>query len=920
MNKFWKQTMALFLAFALVFGTLVPVVAWAEEPANVEEPTVESKPDAPAEKETQTEPEEQLPAEETEGKETEENEELELSKENTPDAQGEPASTDKPFTVTKRPYKNPDADEEPVGEYGTFHEAIGACKQEELENLYIVTMHHDYTIPKTEGFWGRSKVNMLLRSDEGQQYTLKRMGARQLMSLQDARLEVRNVILDGNNDGELTYLTDASELILGNGAVVQRFFDSESFDGPAIFLKGTSKLTIESGAEIKDNHSEITDTSAYRSGVIYASSTSTVEIKGGVFENNSCQGDGGVITGGQQSTIKIAGGTFQNNRTQKVGGVIMTRGKLEIENAKFEKNSASTGGAIYTMGATKVTSATFQSNQANWGGAISNAGEMTLTGSRFEENKGTYYGGAIYQQGGNLHAKNTVFTKNMMTGNSNAGGAIYFNKNLQGEQRIETCTFAENSAVWGAGIYLDVNTMLYVGKSTFTKNEGVFGAALATPAQKSVDQNKAQLTIAEDSSFTENKAYQGGALFTAVPTIIKNTTFKENNALSLGGDDEKNPHSSGVGGAIYVMNYKTEISETKFEKNTAYGSGGAIGVNGVTRNDQGQITGVKSDAKLEITDGTSFKSNTAEVGQGGAIYVIPYAYTDPVTSNDPILANDLYKKLETDATTIFENNKTGSGYYTPPKNYGDFDKLQFKTNSFTGKPVVDEKLHKSLLNNYDVNYKNPNVTVLYDANSGAFAGGEKTKSEQYTIDTGEGQDPEVEITILSETPTRAGHTFVGWKGEDGKTYKAGDQLTIYGNRLFTAIWEETTSTPSRDERIIVDPNGGTFSDGTTGQKTYFREIGETFVLPAAPTREGYKFVAWEGKSGTYQPGYPYIVKTGGEVFTARWEEEKKPEEKPSVTPNIKTPKGTPLTPDEIAKILQGMKKTVPAIPRAGVGK
>lgn len=62
------------------------------------------------------------------------------------------------------------------------------------------------------------------------------------------------------------------------------------------------------------------------------------------------------------------------------------------------------------------------------------------------------------------------------------------------------------------------------------------------------------------------------------------------------------------------------------------------------------------------------------------------------------------------------------------------------------------------------------------------------------------------------------------------------------------------------------------------------------------------------------------MKSGGDVFTARWEEEKKPEEKPSVTPNIKTPKGTPLTPDEIAKILAGMKKTVPAIPRAGVGK
>ena len=168
-----------------------------------------------------------------------------------------------------------------------------------------------------------------------------------------------------------------------------------------------------------------------------------------------------------------------------------------------------------------------------------------------------------------------------------------------------------------------------------------------------------------------------------------------------------------------------------------------------------------------------------------------------------------------------------------------------------------------------------------------------------------------------KAPTRSGYTFQYW---EGSSYQPGDSYTVKGNHTFTAIWEGTPPTPSRDERIIVDANGGTFSDGTTGRKTYDLKAGETFVLPAAPTREGYKFIAWEGKSGTCQPGDKYTVKSGGDVFTARWEEEKKHEEKPSVKPNIKTPRGTPLTPDEIAKILAGMKKTVPAIPRAGVGK
>lgn len=44
------------------------------------------------------------------------------------------------------------------------------------------------------------------------------------------------------------------------------------------------------------------------------------------------------------------------------------------------------------------------------------------------------------------------------------------------------------------------------------------------------------------------------------------------------------------------------------------------------------------------------------------------------------------------------------------------------------------------------------------------------------------------------------------------------------------------------------------------------------------------------------------------------------DKKPGTDSGIKTPKGSPLTSSEIAKILAGTKKTVPYIPRAGVGK
>lgn len=931
MNKFWKQTMALFLAFALVFGTLAPAVAWAEEPANGDAPTVEvSEAEAPVEEEMQAEPEEPLPEEETEGKETEAPEALELSEEKTPDAQGAPASTEKTFTVTKRPYNEPEAQEELVDEYDTLWDVMANCTDRTLEDLYIVTMNKDYEITTADTTWGKNGVNIVLRSAGSQAHTLS-SGLERVMVTFDrgSTFETQNVIFDGKGKARFT-IADNSKITLGKGTVVQNFVDLKKQGAPAIYLTGNSKLNILEGVTIQNN------TSVYYGGAICAWD-SEVNISGGTFQGNSAR-NGGVIGSFRGSNLNITGGMFEKNTATRSGGVIYTAVESTIQGATFTNNSAKWGGAIYSDGTTTAKNSTFTSNKASAqggaiyqsagnldiddttfaensaisGGSLYNKGNVNLTSSNFTENKGMYYGGAIYQQGGKLHAINTVFTKNTMTGDPNVGGAIYFNENLQDKQRLETCTFAENSAVWGAGIYLDVNTKLYVGKSTFTENKGVFGAAIATPAKKPVDATKAQLTVSEDSSFEGNRAYQGGALFTAVPTVIKKTTFAGNEARLAKGDDKKNPHNSGVGGAIYVMNQRTEISETKFEENKAYGSGGAITISGVTRDDDGNITSIKPDIKVTIGSKTSFTSNEAGVGQGGAIYTIPYQYRNPILLNDstlPIEEQNPYANLTVAKDTAFAGNKASQSFL-PPTNYAQFTNLGFSKNSFTDRKNVHERFKESLLNNDDVNYKNPAKLITYLANGGKFDDDTTVKSEEHAVD---------EIITIRKAPTRRGYTFKYWKGSE---YQPGDPYTVEDHHTFVAQWEkdERTPQPPMTEQIIVDPNGGTFSDGTTGRKTYDLKIGETFLLPAAPTREGYKFIAWQGKSGTYQPGDVYTVKRGGDVFTARWEEEKKPEEKPSVTPNIKMPKGTPLTRDEIAKILQGMKKTVPAIPKAGVGK
>ena len=79
--------------------------------------------------------------------------------------------------------------------------------------------------------------------------------------------------------------------------------------------------------------------------------------------------------------------------------------------------------------------------------------------------------------------------------------------------------------------------------------------------------------------------------------------------------------------------------------------------------------------------------------------------------------------------------------------------------------------------------------------------------------------------------------------------------------------------------ITYDLNGGTY-EGQTGKIVESCAEGEEIFVHAAPTREGYAFVFWEGS--VYYPGDVYNV-TEDHTFTAVWKKEK-PEPAPSPSP------------------------------------
>ena len=81
----------------------------------------------------------------------------------------------------------------------------------------------------------------------------------------------------------------------------------------------------------------------------------------------------------------------------------------------------------------------------------------------------------------------------------------------------------------------------------------------------------------------------------------------------------------------------------------------------------------------------------------------------------------------------------------------------------------------------------------------------------------------------------------------------------YGNVYIKKLPSEYT--------VTLDLNGGTL-DGATGTVTYVFPDGTVFVLPL-PTREGYRFLYWQGS--IYYAGDEYVV-SESHVFTAVWEE------------------------------------------------
>ena len=320
-------------------------------------------------------------------------------------------------------------------------------------------------------------------------------------------------------------------------------------------------FNISSGVTVTIKNLTLTNGNSTTGGAI--ENHGNLTVNNCIFTSNTAGWDGtntnygGAIN--NQGNLTVNNSIFTNNNA-RVGGAIYNSpsSTLNVNNSIFTDNAGKLGGAIYNHGCSTVKGSNFTKNTAQRGGAIFNLNYdllLNIDNCRFTENSATYnFGGAIYNNDGNVTVNSSIFTDNSAP---NRGGAVY----NEGLFNMSRCEFTGNTADYGGAIY-NWN-ILNVKGSTFTSNNaGMSGGAIY---------NINRILNVINSTFMHNNATQGGAIYNNGTSTINGCVFNNNRVYAT---------SDAIGGAICNICTLTVVNCT-FNNNSASGDsnvmGGAIG-------------------------------------------------------------------------------------------------------------------------------------------------------------------------------------------------------------------------------------------------------------------------------------------------------------------------------------------------------
>jgi len=260
--------------------------------------------------------------------------------------------------------------------------------------------------------------------------------------------------------------------------------------------------------------------------------------------------------------VKFSGFNITGGDASDQGGAIRSAcsGRLELEDMNISNNkTVGYGGGVYYEG----------------------NGGIKITGTTFTGNESTNNAGALYiysAEDAGVTISNSVFEDNVADDFNTNGAAIYRAGQSAG-MYVTRCTFHNNNAGYGGGIYENNPGMLNISDSVFTDNTLNHAGGGVASVQG--------ITNIDRCLFTGNTCgYYGGAVYTDNGTVnITNSTLSGNSAAKKGGavhawanevnidhctiTGNKVTDSDGYGGGIHNQNNSMTIKNSIIAYNLA---------------------------------------------------------------------------------------------------------------------------------------------------------------------------------------------------------------------------------------------------------------------------------------------------------------------------------------------------------------
>ncbi|MFR8926959.1 S-layer homology domain-containing protein [Peptoniphilus senegalensis] len=663
---------------------------------------------------------------------------------------------------------------------------LGMMKKTDKNASYVIEVTKDYEFEGTSRSI-ISGLNITFTSKEGTSPVLTSGNGMPHFFLKDGNYLFKNIILEGKDGstGGGIYTHDDNQgitITLDKGTVIRNCnYVDAPYSYRTLVIRDEyndgkdSTLIINDGVTIENNKLN----SQNGGSPISVRENCKLIVNGGEFKNNESQYNrtgGGVIFNEEGAETIINGGNFEGNKAEGYGGAIINYGKLTVNKGTFKGNEASNGGAICSLADNNV---------------------LIVNGGIFENNKITgTLGGAIVADN-KVSIENANFVGNASVKVKGKGGAIFVRNSNNAS--IKNNTFNNNTAKFGGALFV-TNVEGIVERNTF---EGNFAERFSSAFHVKDSSVSITSNIFKNNGKNEDKLTSAGTLMVE--------SVKNNEVIEANGNTFEN-NAAGLGGAAVVQAGTVDFNGCSFNKNNSAEYGGAMYI---TKN-----------ATVNITN-SKFEENSAK--RGGAIVTELFSQANPAEK-------EKYANLTIADDVVFDKNFASDGYFNPPTNYKDFQELKFETTSLMGKlraiksdMTTYEKVD-SLLNNYDVYYVNPLVTVIYDSNGGNPAEkiyGEELKSENDKIKPAN----HIIKTIKETGLTREGLEFKGWNTQaDGKgtAYKAGDKIDVSSNQILYAIWGEKTPSPTPKPEPQPEPKPETKPEAIPEIKIH--EYVETFPV------------------------------------------------------------------------------------------